>query len=113
MASDLLHEAAAELVAALSTANLYFADQAHWGKKDNLARMGAILATTADVVRRCAIAAQAFIPASAAKMLDQLAVPHDKRLLAHALDPELYLADGTTLPPPEPVFRKFEAGKAG
>ena len=89
MASELLHEATAELIAALSAANLYFADQAPWGKKDDLARMGAILATTADVVRRCAIAAQPFVPASAAKMLDLLAVPADQRLLQHALDPDL------------------------
>src|SRR5690606_10958644 len=56
MATEQLHEATAELVAALSAANLYFADQAPWGKKDDPARMGAILATTADVVRRAAIA---------------------------------------------------------
>jgi len=112
MATELLHEATAELISALGAANLYFADQAPWGKKADLARMGAILATTADVVRRCAIAAQAFIPAAAGKMLDMLAVPVNQRLLAHALDPDLYLAAGTALPVPEPVFRKFEA-KAG
>ncbi|RYE10755.1 MAG: methionine--tRNA ligase [Hyphomicrobiales bacterium] len=113
MATEQLHEAAAELVAALSAANLYFADQAPWGKKDDLARMGAILATTADVVRRCAIAAQAFVPASAAKMLDLLAVPADQRTLAIALDPASGIAPQTQLPPPEPVFKKFEQVKAG
>ncbi|HVY52883.1 MAG TPA: methionine--tRNA ligase [Devosia sp.] len=113
MATELLHEAAAELVAALSAANLYFADQAPWGKKSDLARMGAILATTADVVRRCAIAAQPFVPAAAGKILDLLAVPAGERMLAHALDPDRFLAAGTALPAPEPVFRKFEAGKAG
>ena len=50
--------------------------------------MGAILATTADVVRRMAIAAQPFVPASAEKMLDLLGVPAEERLLAHALDPK-------------------------
>ena len=74
--------------------------------------MGAILATTADVVRRAAIAAQPFVPASAAKMLDLLGVPAEERLLAHALDPKSGVAAGTTLPPPEPVFRKFELPKA-
>jgi methionyl-tRNA synthetase len=113
MVTEQLHEAATELIAALSAANLYFADQAPWGKKDDLARMGAILATTADVVRRCAIAAQPFVPASAAKMLDLLAVPADQRLLQHALDPDLGIAAGTKLPPPEPVFKKFEQAKAG
>jgi len=112
MVTEQLHEAAGELVAALSAANLYFAEQAPWGKKDDMARMGAILATTADIVRRCAIAAQPFVPAAADKMLDILAVPADQRLLQHALDPDLVIAAGTTLPPPEPVFRKFEQAKA-
>jgi methionyl-tRNA synthetase len=113
MATEQLHEAAGELVAALSAANLYFAEQAPWGKKDDLARMGAILATTADVLRRAAIAAQPFVPAAAAKMLDLLAVPADQRLLQHALDPDLVIAPRTPLPPPEPVFRKFEPARAG
>jgi methionyl-tRNA synthetase len=73
--------------------------------------MGAILATTADVVRRAAIAAQAFVPGSAAKFLDALAVPADQRLLQHALDPDSGIAPQTVLPPPEPVFRKFEQVK--
>ena len=113
MVNEQLHEAAAELVAALSTANLYFADQAPWGKKDDLARMGAILATTADVVRRCAIAALPFVPAAAGKMLDLLAVAPEQRLLQHALDPDSGVAAGAVLPPPEPIFRKFETAKAG
>jgi methionyl-tRNA synthetase len=112
MVTEQLHDAAAELVAALSAANLYFADAAPWGKKDDLDRMGAILATTADVLRRAAIAAQAYVPASAAKILDLLGVPADKRLLEHALDPASGVARGTILPAPEPVFRKFEAPKA-
>jgi methionyl-tRNA synthetase len=111
MVTEQLHEAAAELIAALSAANLYFADQAPWGKKDDLARMGAILATTADVVRRCAIAAQPFVPTAASKVLDLLAVPADQRLLQHALDPDSGIAPQTVLPPPEPVFRKFEQVK--
>jgi methionyl-tRNA synthetase len=112
MVTEQLHEAASELIGGLSAANLYFAEQAPWGKKDDLVRMGAILATTADVVRRCAIAAQPFVPQSAAKVLDLLAVPEDERLLQHALDPDLAVPAGTVLPPPEPVFRKFEQTKA-
>ena len=113
MVGEQLHEATAELITALSAANLYFADQAPWGKKDDLARMGAILATTADVIRRCAIAAQPFVPTAAGKFLDLLAVPADERMLQHALDPDLVVAAGTPLPPPEPVFKKFEQAKAG
>jgi methionyl-tRNA synthetase len=106
MAGQLVHEAAAELVALLSAANLYFAEQAPWGLKDNLPRMGTILATTADVVRRAAIVAQPMVPEAAAKFLDALAVPADQRSLTHALGDAL--PAGTQLPPPAPVFRKFE-----
>jgi methionyl-tRNA synthetase len=112
MATEQLHEAAGELIGALSAANLYFAEQAPWGKKDDLDRMGAILSTTADVLRRAAIAAQPIVPVSAAKVLDLLAVPADQRVLQHALDPDLFVSAGTSLPAPEPVFRKFEQAKA-
>ncbi len=112
MQQQLIHEAAQELVALLNAANLYFADQAPWGLKADLPRMGTILATTADVVRRAAILAQPFVPGSAGKMLDMLAVPADARSLADAAG-EASLAAGITLPPPEPVFRKFEHAKVG
>ena len=111
MQTQQVHEATGELVALLSAANLYFADQAPWGLKADLPRMGTILATTADVVRRAAIAAQPFIPASAAKFLDALAIPADQRQLTHALA-EYTIPAGTALPPPEPVFKKFEQTKA-
>lgn len=112
MATEQLHDATGELVAALSAANLYFADAAPWGLKADLPAMGAILATTADVLRRTAIAAQAFVPESAGRLLDQLGVPSDQRLLEHALDVSSGIAAGTQLPPPAPVFRKFELEKA-
>jgi methionyl-tRNA synthetase len=106
-----IHEATAELVGILSAANLYFAEQAPWGLKSDLAKMGSILHTTADVVRRTAIAALPFTPEAAAKVLDLLAVPEDRRMLADALDAESGLAAGAVLPPPEPVFKKFEQTK--
>jgi methionyl-tRNA synthetase len=110
MQTQQLHDATGELVALLSAANLYFAEQAPWGLKADLPRMGTILATTADIVRRAAIVAQPFIPAAAAKFLDMLAVPTGRRLLADALDDQGTIA-GTVLPAPEPVFKKFEQAK--
>ncbi len=111
MQSQSLHDATAELIGALNAANLYFAEQAPWGLKADLPRMGTILATTADVVRRCAIAALPFVPEAAGKMLDSLAVPADRRLLADALSGTAPAA-GTVLPPPAPVFKKFEQAKS-
>jgi len=110
MQTQQLHDATGELIALLSAANLYFAEQAPWGLKADLPRMGTILATTADVVRRAAIAALPFVPASAAKFLDMLAVPAEQRLLADALG-DTGIPAGTTLPPPEPVFKKFDLTK--
>ncbi|HHY49215.1 MAG TPA: methionine--tRNA ligase [Alphaproteobacteria bacterium] len=112
MAAQQVHEATAELIALLSAANLYFAEQAPWAKKDDLERMGTILATTADVVRRAAIAAQPFVPTSATRILDMLAVPAGKRLLADAVGEATALPAGTPLPPPVPAFRKFEHQQA-
>jgi methionyl-tRNA synthetase len=75
-----------------------------------MARMGSILATTVDVIRRAAIASLAFVPGSATRILDMLAVPEDRRALADAVAGDALTA-GTMLPPPEPVFRKFEQAK--
>ena len=113
MQTQQLHDATAALVAILSAANLYFAEQAPWSLKADLPRMGSILYTTADIVRRAAIAALAFVPDSAERLLDLLAVPGDQRLLEHALAGGSGLPAGTALPPPTPVFRKFEQTKAG
>jgi methionyl-tRNA synthetase len=108
MQTQELHVAAGELTTLFGEANTYFAEQAPWALKADLPRMGAILAATADVVRRAAIAALPFIPASAEKVLDMLAVPADQRLLANALGSDSVIPAGTLLPPPQPVFRKFE-----
>ncbi|MGV3651152.1 MAG: methionine--tRNA ligase [Devosia sp.] len=112
MDQQLVHEATAEFVTLLNAANLYFAEQAPWGLKADLPRMGTILTVTADVVRRAAIAALAFVPASAAKMLDALAVPEAERTIERAGAEGIGLVAGTQLPAPQPVFRKFEVPKA-
>ncbi len=112
MQTQQVNEATGELVDALNAANVYFAEQAPWSLKSDLPRMGTILATTADLVRRAAIVAQPFIPDSAARILDMLAVPDDRRLLADAVGNGGVLPAGTVLPAPQPVFRKFEQAKA-
>jgi methionyl-tRNA synthetase len=108
MDGQLVHEAAGAIIAALSSANNYFAAQEPWAlKKTDLARMGTVLYTTADTVRRLAIPMLAFVPASAAALLDQLGVPADERLLSHAQTPNL-LRVGTDLPVPHGVFARLE-----
>lgn len=57
----------------------YFAGQEPWAlKKSDPERMETVLYTTAETIRRIGILCQPFIPGSAAKLLDLLAVPEDK-----------------------------------
>jgi methionyl-tRNA synthetase len=108
MDAQLVHEATGVIVAALSSANNYFAGQEPWAlKKTDPARMATVLYVTADTVRRLTIPMLAFVPASAARLLDQLAVPADERLLSHAQTPNL-LRPGTELPVPQGVFARLE-----
>jgi len=105
---QLVHEAAAGIISALSAANNYFAAQEPWSlKKTDPARMATVLYVTAELVRRLTIPMLAFTPGSAGKLLDALAVPEEKRLLAFANETGA-LVPGTPLPAPQPVFARFE-----
>ncbi|UJW86177.1 methionine--tRNA ligase [Devosia sp. SL43] len=108
MDEQLVHEATGAIVAALSSANNYFAGQEPWAlKKTDPERMATVLYVTADTVRRLTIPMLAFVPASAARLLDQLAVPEDKRLLADSKTSSM-LVPGTELPVPQGVFARIE-----
>lgn len=108
MDEQLVHEATGALIAALSSANNYFAGQEPWAlKKTDPTRMATVLYVTADTVRRLAIPMLAFVPASAARLLDQLAVPVDQRTLSAALNANSLLTN-TDLPVPQGVFARLE-----
>jgi methionyl-tRNA synthetase len=103
-----VHEATGAIMAALSSANNYFAAQEPWAlKKTDPERMATVLYRTADTVRRLAIPMLAFVPSSAAKLLDQLAVPETDRLLPLALVRDR-LIPGTELPVPQGVFARLD-----
>ncbi len=107
-----VHQATAEIVAALTAANNYFAGQAPWGlKATDPVRMGTVLYVTAEVIRRLSIPMLAFTPDSASKILDSLAVPTELRLLANANSGSL-LNSGVDLPMPTPIFARLERIKA-
>ena len=59
-----------------------------------------------EAVRRVGIMVQPFIPGSAAKLLDLLAVPASDRQFAHAGDANALKA-GATLPEPQGVFPRY------
>ncbi len=108
MDQQLVHEASGAIVAALSSANNYFAGQEPWAlKKTDPARMASVLYVTADTVRRLSIPMLAFIPQSASRLLDQLGVKNDDRTLAAALNVNSLLAN-TVLPTPQGVFARLE-----
>jgi methionyl-tRNA synthetase len=102
-----LHEMLADIFAVVGEANRYFAAEAPWVlRKSDPARMATVLWVTAETVRAVAICCQPFMPASAGKLLDQLAVPADRRGLAQ-IGEGGRLAAGTPLPPPVGVFPRY------
>ena len=108
MDEQLVHEATGAIIAALSSANNYFAGQEPWAlKKTDPDRMATVLYVTADTVRRLAIPMLAFVPASAARLLDQLVVPLENRTLADSKT-TAGLQPGTELPVPQGVFARLE-----
>ncbi len=89
----------------VADANRYFAGQEPWAlKKTDPARMETVLWTTAEVIRMVAILIQPYMPQSAAKFLDLLAVSENKRDFSHFA---LRLQSGSDLPAPAAVFPRF------
>ena len=108
MDEQLVHEATGAIIAALSSANNYFAAQEPWAlKKTDPERMATVLYVTADTVRRLTIPMLAFVPASAARLLEQLGVPAANHTLADSKVPGLLAAD-TALPVPQGVFARID-----
>jgi len=107
MAEQGIHLALAAIFGVVAEADRYFASQAPWAlKKTDPERMETVLWTTAELVRRVALLCQPFVPGSAAKLLDLLAVPADERDFAH-VHADYALVPGTTLPAPEGVFPRY------
>ncbi|MCS6760690.1 MAG: methionine--tRNA ligase [Candidatus Devosia symbiotica] len=108
MDEQLVHEASGAIIAALASANNYFASQEPWAlKKTNPERMATVLYVTADTVRRLTIPMQAFVPDSAARLLDQLSAPLESRQIADAKITG-GLQPGADLPVPQGVFARIE-----
>jgi methionyl-tRNA synthetase len=107
------HSALGEIWAVVAEANRYFAGQEPWklGKSDP-ARRDAVLYVTAETLRIVGILCQAFIPGSAARLLDLLSVRANERDFSHAT-PEHRLFAGVELPPPSAIFPRYvEPGDA-
>ncbi|MBW9061957.1 methionine--tRNA ligase [Rhizobium herbae] len=108
----MIHRALTSIIAVVSEADRYFASQEPWAlKKTDPARMATVLYVTADVVRQIAILLQPFMPESAGKLLDLVAVAPDKRGFA-TLGEAGRLVAGTALEAPKPVFPRYVAPEA-
>jgi methionyl-tRNA synthetase len=107
MKTQALHQVLNAVWAVVADANRYFAGEAPWAlAKTDPARQRTVLYVTAEVIRQVAILAQPFVPTSAAKLLDLLAIPQSERDFA-ALGTAHRIAPGTTLPAPTPVFPRY------
>jgi methionyl-tRNA synthetase len=107
MGEQAIHQALAAIFAVVAEADRYFAGEAPWAlKKTDPVRMETVLHTTAEIVRRLAILCQPFVPGSAEKLLDLLAVPADARGFDHVGDAHA-LVSGTPLPAPQGVFPRY------
>jgi methionyl-tRNA synthetase len=107
MNTQAIHIGLAAVFAVVAEANRYFAGQEPWAlKKTDPARMETVLWTTAETVRRVAILCQPYMPQSAAKLLDLLAVNEDAREFAYVTD-EHGLTPGAALPAPQGVFPRY------
>ena len=105
LAEQAFHAALIAFMAAVGAANGYVDQQAPWAlRNSDPTRMRTVLYLLADTIRRLAILAQPFMPESASKLLDQLAVPESKRDFA-ALDQTL--TPGTALATPVGVFPRY------
>jgi methionyl-tRNA synthetase len=104
-AEQAFHKGLETLWQVVGHANRYVDEQAPWAlRKTDPARMATVLYVLAEVLRHLAILAQPVVPAAAARLLDQLAVPADRRRFAALATP---LAPGTALPKPEGVFPRY------
>jgi len=104
---------AIEIILALSNAaNTYIDSEAPWSlKKTNTARMATVLYVLCEVIRSLGLLLLSFIPESAAKILDALAVPADQRTY-ESYGKKSALKPGAALPVPEPVFPRYESKAA-
>src|ERR1700738_4622501 len=112
MKTQQLHQVLNAVWGVVAQANRYFAGEAPWAlAKTDPVRQGTVLYITAEVLRQVAILSAPFMPASASKLLDFLAVPAGERQFfdncgARRIQP------GTTLPAPSAVFPRYVESEA-
>ncbi len=108
-----LHEALGEVWRIVGDANRYVDNERPWTvRKTDPVRAGTVLYVLAETVRHIALLLQPFMPDSASRMLDQLAVPADARTFAYC-GVRGQLVSGVQLPKPEGIFPRYVVEEKG
>ena len=112
MKTQQLHQVLNAVWGVVAEANRYFAGEAPWAlAKTDPTRQGTVLYVTAEVIRQIAILSAPFMPSSATKLLDLLAIPLGERQFEE-LGGGRRIAAGSTLPAPTPVFPRYVDSEA-
>lgn len=91
--------------ARVSAVNAYLNEMAPWSlRKTDPARADVVLYHAAECIRQIVLLVQPAMPASAARLLDQMAIPANRRSFAAFED---RLVPGTELPAPQGVFPRW------
>jgi len=107
MKTQQLHQVLNAVWAVIGEANRYFAGEAPWSlAKTDPTRQGTVLYVTAEVLRQVAILSIPFMPTSAARLLDLLAVPLAERQFRD-IGGARRIAAGARLPAPNAVFPRY------
>jgi methionyl-tRNA synthetase len=80
-------------------------------RKSDPERMATVLYVLMEAIRHLAIVTQPVMPDSMSRLLDQLAVPADRRTFSD-LGPGGALHPGTALPKPAGIFPRFVEAEA-
>ncbi|MEA3069870.1 MAG: methionyl-tRNA synthetase [Alphaproteobacteria bacterium] len=112
MKTQQLHQVLNAVWGVVAQANRYFAGEAPWAlAKTDPVRQGTVLYITAEVLRQVAILSAPFMPASASKLLEFLAVPAGERQFCD-IGGARRIQPGTTLPAPSAVFPRYVESEA-
>ena len=113
MAAYALHQVLSVTAATVAHINQYFAAQEPWKlTKTDPVRRDTVLYVTMECLRNVALILQPFVPGSAAKLLDLLAVPASARQFTYCGEAGR-LVSGTPLPAPAPVFPRYVEAEEG
>src|SRR3984893_3781924 len=112
MKTQQLHQVLNAVWGVVAQANRYFAGEAPWAlAKTDPVRQGTVLYITAEVLRQVAILSAPFMPASASKLLDFLAVPAGERQFCD-IGGARRIQPGTTLPAPSAECPRYVESEA-